>query len=149
MKKSIFTFDFVNKSIVGSKHAIKKAGNPLTDEYKELCKMMSLQPTFSIVAKEEDKTREKKSTKKKETYEGLTFAMMGEYINTLPENEKLIADFEEVKRIAKNKYPVVKKWFLETYKDFTMKKAKSDISSDRINKIKIAVSNRSKSLATN
>lgn len=52
MKKNIFTINFTNNTISGSKSALKKASNPASDEYKELTAKMAAHPTFKVVEKE-------------------------------------------------------------------------------------------------
>ena len=52
MNVKYFRFDFSNNTIVGSKTALKKAGNPASEEYKELMKMREVQPKFKIAVKE-------------------------------------------------------------------------------------------------
>ena len=73
--KNYFKYDFINKAIVGSKAAIKRANSGNGNEYLELCKMLAEHPDFRVVPKE----IEVNATKKK--YNGLTFNRMKEYGN--------------------------------------------------------------------
>ena len=62
-----------------------------------------------------------KYNNKKCSYNGLTFAVMKAYIESQSNSEKQLKVFEAVKRIAEmkgSKYPLTKKWFLNTYPDF-------------------------------
>ena len=76
-----FTVDFISKTIIGTKTNIKKAGRIGSPQYEELCEVMAIHTTFSIVAKEIKKNESKK------TYHGLTLAVMEEYIRTQENSE--------------------------------------------------------------
>ena len=97
-----------------SKSFNNKASKYGTEEYRTLHKILrdnaNNNPRIVIVKNE-----------KKKTYNGLDFDKMAEYIKTQPDSEKMLIKFEAVKRIAeaKNaKYPLTKKWFLETFKEY-------------------------------
>lgn len=54
-------------------------------------------------------------------YRRLTFGSMKKYIECQPESELRLQEFAAVQSIAKIKgssYPIVKKWFLDTYPAF-------------------------------
>ena len=113
--KNYFNYDFENKAIIGSNAAIKRANKGNSNEYIELSKMLVEHPDFKIVAK----TIEKNENKKK--YHGLTFDKMKEYISTQPNRENRMVEFEKVKEVAEakcSKYPLTKKWFLNTYPEY-------------------------------
>lgn len=135
MKRNVFVVDFLNEKIWGSKSALKKAGNPATAEYKELISKIAAHPTFKVAEKEQNP--------KKNTYEGLSFQMMQDYIKTQSNAEELMAEFEAVKKLSDGKYPLVKKWFLETFKvdakSFKVDQAKTTISADKIKRAKATV----------
>ena len=135
MKKNIFTINFTESTISGSKSALKKASNPASAEYKELTAKMAAHPTFKVVEKEPNEN--------KNTYEGLDFPMMQNYINTLPNAEEMMAEFIAVKEMAGGKYPLVKKWFLDTFKDdtdtFKVSEAKKQIATAKVNRVKTPV----------
>ena len=101
--KNLFAYDFTNNTIVASKATLKKAGNPTTPEYKALMKMIAEQPTFKVV----EKTINTKSGKT--TYKGLTIEMMESYINAQENPVALCAEFESIRRFAKNKMTDAKK----------------------------------------
>jgi len=118
--KNYFNYDFINKAIVGSKTAIKKANAGNTPEYRELCKKLAEHPDFNVVPKEIKENAEKKK------YNGLSFDRMKEYILTQKDSENKLALFEKVKEIAEAKgakYPLTKKWFLKTYPEYKLNEA--------------------------
>ena len=94
--KNLFAYDFTTNTIVASKATLKKAGNPTTPEYKALMKMIAEQPTFKVV----EKAINTKSGKT--TYKGLTIEMMESYINAQENPVALCAEFESIRRFAKN-----------------------------------------------
>ena len=107
MKRNYFKFDIPNETIIGSETNIKKAGDPSSPQYKELCKMMKMQPSFKVAVKE----IHQKETK--ETYKDLTFKAMRTFIESKNDKEALV-DFEKL--CAEGSYPTVKSWFLSKYK---------------------------------
>ena len=113
--KTVFTFDFVKKAIVGSKRSIERANKGLSPEYELLTAMIEKQPTFDVVAKV---IKENKSKKK---YTKLTFNRMEEYIGLQTNSKALLVEFNRVKEIAEAKgakYPLTKKWFLSTFPEY-------------------------------
>ena len=132
MKKSIFSINFTNNTISGSKSALKKASNPASAEYKELTTKMALHPTFKVVEKEPNTD--------KNTYKGMGFKMMADYIRTQENAEELMVEFETAKQMFGGKYPLVKKWFLDTFKDdadtFKISEAKKQIATAKVNRVK-------------
>ena len=135
MKKNIFTIDFTNSTISGSKSALKKASNPASDEYKELTAKMAAHPTFKVV--------EKEANAKKNTYKGMGFKMMEDYIRTQDNADELMAEYETAKAMFGSKYPLVKKWFLDTFKDdadtFKVSEAKKQIATAKVSRVKATV----------
>ena len=128
--KNYFKYDFINKAIVGSKAAIKRANSGNGNEYLELCKMLAEHPDFKVVPKE----IEVNATKKK--YNGLTFNRMKEYIELQEDSENVLAVFEKVQEIAEAKgakYPLTKKWFLSKYPEYKENEA-SIVSNEEIEK---------------
>ena len=103
--------DLSANTLTVSKSFYKKASVCGSTEYYELRKAMIENPDCKIVFK----------TIEKKTYSGLTFAVMEAYIESQSNSEKQLKVFEAVKRIAEmkgSKYPLTKKWFLNTYPDF-------------------------------
>lgn len=125
--KSRFFVDFQNNAIVGSKTTLKKASIPGSPEYKELMKLVKQHVTFVVVEKEIKKAEGKK------TYVGLNKSFMLDYINTQENSEHLKKEFGQALRIGK--FPLVRKWFLNTFKDFDMEAAKEAIDEATFAKI--------------
>ena len=110
-----FTYDFVNKAIIGSKAAITKANRGQNPEYAELTKMLAAHPDFTVRVKDIQKKEGKK------TYSKLTIKKMEEYISLQTESKNKLIEFKAVVAVAEAKgakYPLTKKWFLATYKDY-------------------------------
>ena len=109
------TIDFRNNRIVMTRDFAKKAADPKTKEYRELKEAMGTFPTFTV----EHHTIKKSASK--ETYKGLNYDFMIDYINTHvaeEKREKAMADLSEQMYLTKchsKKFPTVKKWFLATY----------------------------------
>lgn len=113
--KNYFNYDFINKAIVGSNAAIRRANAGNTPEYRELCDKLAQHPDFKVVPKEIKTKAEKKK------YHGLTFGRMEEYILTQSNSENKVKEFEAVMKVAEAKgakYPLTKKWFLKTYPEY-------------------------------
>lgn len=95
----------------------KEMRNPLSEEYALLQRTRQDFPTFAV------RTRQIKSNPHKDTYKGLTYEYMRDYIilHTAPENEaEAVAEFDEMVLISKChgktlRYPTIKKWFLAKY----------------------------------
>ena len=95
----------------------KEMRNPLSEEYALLQRTRQDFPTFAI------RRRQIKSNPQKDTYKGLTYEYMRDYIilHTAPENEaEAVAEFDEMVLISKChgktlRYPTIKKWFLAKY----------------------------------
>ena len=126
-----FTINFINKEITGSKASFKKASKGFGAEYEELAEKIARHPDFTLVEIEP----KKRSNKKKETYEGLNENFMKNYIITLADSKKYLAELEAVKKKAKDMgksvYPLMKKWFLDTFSvegKFDMDKAREEIN---------------------
>lgn len=112
---TIFTYNFVNKTIIGSKAAIARANKGINPEYNELTSMLAEHPNFSVVEKNIKKNDDKK------TYSGLTIETMKAYIKTLDNSRSKLIEFEAIQVVAEAKgakYPLTKKWFLNTYPEF-------------------------------
>lgn len=133
MKKSIFSINFTNNTIYGSKSALKKASNPNTAEHKELMKVLAEHPTFKVAEKEPNEN--------KNTYKDMDFKFMRNYINAQPNAEELMVEFETAKQMFGGKYPLVKKLFLDTFKDdtdtFKVSEAKKQIATAKVNRVKV------------
>ena len=112
---AIFTYNFVNKTIVGTKSAINRANKGLKPEYGMLCEMLAEHPDFTVVEKQINHKADKKK------YNGLTLPRMKEYIETQPNSKERLIEFAAIQKVAKTKgalYPLTKKWFLATFPEF-------------------------------
>jgi len=117
--KTRFNYNFIEKTIIGSKAAIEKANKGKNPEYAELSGMLAAHPDFTVRVKDIQQKEGKK------TYSQLTFSRMEEYIKTqFSDKETLnskLVEFEAIQKVAKAKgakYPLTKKWFLATYPSF-------------------------------
>ena len=125
---AIFTYNFVNKTIVGTKSAINRANKGLKPEYGMLCEMLAEHPDFTVV----EKQIKHKADKKK--YNGLTLPRIKEYIETQPNSKERLIEFAAIQKVAKTKgalYPLTKKWFLATFPEFKENNvSKAEISAE-------------------
>ena len=114
---SAIRINHFDKEILISKTFEKAAHNPNSREYKELMEVMNTHPTYKLAQ------RAIKKNTKKETYAGLTYEYMRDYIilHSNPEDElAAVAEFDELILVSKchsksQRYPVIKKWFLTKY----------------------------------
>ena len=112
---AIFTYNFVNKTIVGTKSAINRANMGKNPEYTTLCKMLAEHPDFTVAEKQINHKADKKK------YNGLTLPRMKEYIETQPNSKERLIEFAAIQKVAATKgakYPLTKKWFLATFPEF-------------------------------
>ena len=122
--RSLFVFDHVKKSIVGTKNSLKKAGRPNTPESALLASMMREHPDYKVVEKEI------KTNATKNAYDGLTMDLMKAYIGIQDNAKEMLDVYERVVAMAikqHKKYPLTKSWFVGVYKDFDVKKAQEEI----------------------
>ena len=125
--KTRFTYNFIEKAIIGSKAAIERANKGKNPEYAELSGMLAAHPDFTVRVKDIQKKEGKK------TYSKLTFDRMEEYIRTQFSDEKTLnaklVEFSAIKKVAEAKgakYPLTKKWFLATYPSFKENEVSKD-----------------------
>ena len=115
MKQNIgYQIDFVENKIIVSKKFLKEASDVTTTAYSDLVQIRKDYPDFAIeprqIAKRENKL----------TYGKLTYDSMRDYIGTKENSEAILAEYENVKKLAKfqnAQYVFVKKWFLGLYGD--------------------------------
>ena len=133
-KKFAFTFDHINKKIVGKDVDFQKAGIPGSALEEELNTRMAERPSYTFHVIE----TEKKPAKK--TYAGLTRELMKEYINIQAEEKKADLMAQIDKMIAdKMAYPTIKSWFLDVFKDFSVSKAQREIKNHKLISVKAKV----------
>ena len=90
---------------------------PSCNSYAQLQSVRRDYPTYAVT------TRQIKKNPKKETYAGLTYEYMRNYIITHASEEtreKEVSEFDELVLISKcqtkaKRYPTIKKWFLAKY----------------------------------
>ena len=110
--KNDLRIDFTKNEIVMSRQFEKCASIAGSEEYRRLQTVRLDYPTFSVVR------RSIKKAPTKETYAGLTFAYMENYIASHANAEQIRKVYDELRLIGachKVSYPTIKKWFLETY----------------------------------
>lgn len=115
--KTAINVDFLNNRIVMNRTFAKLASDVRSAEYEMLQKARHDYPTFSV------EVRTIKRNPNKETYAGLTYKYMRDYISTheTGETRKLVlAEFDEMHLISQChskafRYPTIKKWFLAKY----------------------------------
>lgn len=67
---AIFTYNFVNKTIVGTKSAINRANMGKNPEYTTLCEMLSAHPDFAVVEKQIKRDPDKIKSAQPKPYRG-------------------------------------------------------------------------------
>ena len=114
-----FTFDHFNKQIVGTEQNFKKSSISGTAQYNALMAAMSAHPNYELSAMA--------PKVKKQTYKGLNFELMMDYVE-FKGNEIQKAEVEE--SVSSNAtYPTIKSWFLDNFKvGFTVEKATREIA---------------------
>ena len=112
-KKFAFTYDHINKKIVGTDINFQKAGIPGSDLEAELNALMEARPSYSLCPT----PTEKKPAK--QTYKGLTKELMREYIKVRQDKavDDLLAQFDNMIE-EKKAFPTIKSWFLDEFKYF-------------------------------
>lgn len=118
--KNLFTVNFAENAIVATKTTLKKASVPNSPEYKTLMKLMKQNPTFAVVVKEIKKAEGKK------TYSGLNKDFIEAYISIQANADELKKQFEKASEMGN--FPLIRKWFLNTFKNFEMEEAKNEIT---------------------
>jgi hypothetical protein len=114
---SAIRLDHLNKKIMISKSFAKAAMNPNSTAYQDLADVMAAHPNYKV------NQRVIKTNPRKETYEGLTYEYMRDYIilSATPEEElAAVAEFDEMILISKCharalRYPTIKRWFLAKF----------------------------------
>ena len=136
--KNFFSVNFFDDTISGTKASFNKASKGNGPAYEELTALIARHPDFKLVVKEQ----KKQSTKAKRTYNGMDFDFMEAYISIQKNAEQIKAEYEAVKKMAKDSgisvYPFTKKWFLGEFdsngEGFDMEQAKKEIADYRIAK---------------
>ena len=134
-KKHAFTFDHINKQIVGTDINFQKAGIPGSALEAELNARMEARPSYTFTVIE----TEKKPVK--QTYAGLTMEVMEAYLAIYEGElaEEMRAQFAKMKAKKAEKkmsYPTIKSWFVELFPQFNVNKAKATIKANNLEKKK-------------
>jgi len=117
--KNLFAVNFAENTIIASKTTLKKASIPNSPEYKELMKLMKKHPTLTVVEKDIKEAIGKK------TYKGLDKAFVEKYISIQDNADDLNKQYAKAAEMGK--FPLVRKWFLNTFENFDMETAKKEI----------------------
>ena len=133
-KKFAFTYDHVNKKIVGTDIAFQKAGIPGSALEAELNIRIETRPSYGFTV---IPTVKKPA---KQTYKGLTKELMKEYIKTRQDKaiDDLLAQFDNMIE-EKKAFPTIKSWFLDEFKDFSVSKAQREIKNHKLISVKAKV----------
>ena len=122
--KSLFTVCFEDNTIIATKTTLKKASVPNSPEYKTLMKLMKQNPTFAVVVKKIKKAEGKKD------YKGVNNKFIKEYISIKENADELEKQYKKAYEMGK--FVMVRKWFLNTFKNFDMEEAKREIAKARL-----------------
>lgn len=117
--KSKLVVKYAENTIEMNTTFAKMMQNPLSDEYAQLQRVRQDFPSFAI------RKRQIKTNPNKDTYKGLTYEYMRNYIILHTSGEERvakIAEFDELILISQchgqsKRYPTIKKWFLQEYPD--------------------------------
>lgn len=115
--KNTLKIDLNGKKIVMDRTFAKNCTNTKSDEYAHLQSVRCDYPDFTVI------TKTIKRNPEKETYKGLTYEYMEDYILRHESEENALAiikEFNELRTISKChkqglRYPTIKRWFLEKY----------------------------------
>ena len=115
--KGFLRMDYEKERIMMSRDFAKAAQSPDTAEYRELQKVKENFPNYTL------EVRSIKTNSEKESYKGLTYSYMENYILSHGDNaevQEALSEYRKLREIAKchnrgKGYPVIKHWFLECY----------------------------------
>ena len=115
--KNTLKLNHANRTIVMDRTFAKFAANTMSTEYAHLQAVRQDYPNYTVTQ------RQIKRNKTKESYRGLTYEYMEDYILRHESEENALAiikEFNELRTISKChkqglRYPTIKRWFLEKY----------------------------------
>ncbi len=122
--KNVIRIDHETRSIVMDKTFTRQSSDPRSEEYTLLQATRRDYPGYHV------KTRTIRRNPRKESYRGLTYAYMEQYIDAhenAEENRKVYEELRLAARCHSIRYPTIKKWFLDTYpelKEFGRERSK-------------------------
>ncbi|MBR5570551.1 MAG: hypothetical protein IKW10_06635 [Oscillospiraceae bacterium] len=125
-----FTFDHIQKKIVGSEYHFKKAGIPDSPQYKALMSAVESQPTYALLS-----VASKRKVENKRTYAGLNAPLMEKYIAIQPNSEKLQAELEKM-NTDKAHFSAKKSWFIDAFPGFDVRRAEAEIREHKLSTYK-------------
>ena len=113
------TINFDKRTIVMTRKFAAAASDPFTNEFKKLQEVRSAYPEFNV------QRHTIKKNPNKECYKGLTYDYMRSYIRSHEAKSNVecaLAELEDMIFISKChsngfRYPTIKKWFLDKYKE--------------------------------
>ena len=106
-----------NKALEITKKFAAAASRFGSEEYMELKAARSEFPTFKVLIKTT-------SRKAKDSFKGLTYEFMENYIKSRSNSEDIIQEYNQMREIGKSvasvkAYSQIKKWFLEKYPEIS------------------------------
>jgi len=110
--KNTLKVNHENRQIIMDRTFAKKSEVVGSEEYKLLQMARNDYPSYHVLRKTIKKNNNK------QTYHGLTYQYMEEYILQHENAKQNFHEYEELRLISKChsvRYPVIKKWFLNTY----------------------------------
>ena len=115
--KNVLKIDFAKKQIIMDRTFAKNSTDTRSEEYAHLQRVRADYPNFTVT------TRSCKPNPEKESYKGLTFAYMEDYIIRNESKDtvlEVLKEFEDLLFIAEchsksRRYPAIKRWFLARY----------------------------------
>lgn len=121
-----FTYDHLNKKIVGTELNFRKSGIPGSEQDNELMARIEEHPnyTFHVI----------KPAKEKRSYKGLKRELMYDYIDCFG-SEEMMKKFQQMKEDGTG-FPAMKSWFLDQFPKFNVEKAKKEIQKHRLGNVK-------------
>lgn len=131
--KNTLKIDFENSRLVMDRTFAKNVQNTNSEEYRHLQQVRRDYPTFTVT------TRTCKPNPNKESYKGLTYDYMIDYIMKYEPAETrkaVLVEFDDMMFISKchsqsKRYPAIKNWFLNRYpevKQFGISKEKNNVN---------------------
>ena len=120
--KNTLRVDHKNGTIIMDRTFAKLSQNTMSNEYKHLQEVRRDYPAYTVIRK-----TIRKNTNK-ESYKGLTYEYMEEYIMThrtkSQTSVEIMAEYDEMRIISEChskafRYPAIKRWFLEKYPEIT------------------------------
>ena len=134
--KNTLRVNHTHRVLVMDRTFAKNANNVRYEEYAILQRARQDYPTYAVV------TRRIKKNPSRETYAGLTYQYMENYILThegADTAEKVMAEYRELRLISEchckaRRYPTIKSWFLKKYpeiEEFGQKKFDEQPATDK------------------